>query len=152
MLFRSHDARPRTLAAGGKSILQQFIDQNVGRFVIAPRLDVMEGIQAARATFPFVKFDAVKCEKGLDCLQHYHREWDAEKQTFSDGPVHDWSSHGADAWRYLSLVWKQPKVQEPSISYETKQRTNSFGPGFTFGAMKGNHLRKMKAERQERIH
>jgi len=151
--YLPHDARPRTLAAGGKSILQQFIDQKVGRFVIAPRLDVMEGIQAARATFPYVHFnDNEDCQRGLDCLQHYHREWDSETQTFSDSPVHDWSSHGADAWRYLSLVWRQPKVQEPSITFETKSRTNSYGPGFTFGALKNSHMRKMKAERQARMH
>jgi hypothetical protein len=151
--YLPHDARPRTLAAGGKSILQQFIDQKVGRFVIAPRLDVMEGIQAARATFPYVHFnDNEDCQRGLDCLQHYHREWDSETQTFSDSPVHDWSSHGADAWRYLSLVWRQPKVQEPSITFETKSRTNSYGPGFTFGALKNSHMKRMKAERQARMH
>src|SRR5574343_207698 len=59
-----HDARARTLAAGGKSIQQQMIEADVGRIVIAKRLDHVDGIQAARATFPHCWFDAERCEKG----------------------------------------------------------------------------------------
>ena len=99
-----HDARPRTLAAGGKSILQQFNDLNgdhgytddrgdMGRFAIAPRLDVQEGIQAARATFQKCRFDADKCEIGIDHLKAYRREYDEEDNVFSSTPKHDGASH-----------------------------------------------------------
>lgn len=92
-----HDARPRTLAAGGKSIFQQFNDLNkdgaMGRFAIAPRLDREEGIQAARATMRKCWFDDEHCSDGIEALRHYHRTWDEEKKTFSTEPVHDWSSH-----------------------------------------------------------
>lgn len=93
-----HDARPRTLAAGGKSILQQLNDCRdknpvLGKFAIIPRLDKQEGIQAARKTFPYVRFHK-RCEEvGLEALKYYHREWDEEKRTFSDSAAHDWSSH-----------------------------------------------------------
>lgn len=94
-----HDARPRTIAAGGKSILQQFMDLNkdysgkLGSFAIAPRLDVQEGIQAARATFPKCRFDAEKCEIGIDHLKAYRREYDEEDNVFSSTPKHDGASH-----------------------------------------------------------
>ena len=84
-----HDARPRTIAAGGKSILQQFSEFNrdhgdkLGRFAIAPRLDVQEGIQAARATFPKCRFDGDKCEIGIDHLKAYRREFDEENNVFA---------------------------------------------------------------------
>lgn len=94
-----HDARPRTLAAGGKSILQQCVDAAhgnpaLGRFVIGKRLDVQEGIQAARKTFPHCRFHALRCAKGLDSLRQYHREWDTEKKIFHDTPEHDWCLAG----------------------------------------------------------
>lgn len=141
-----HDARPRRLGMGGKSILQQFIDQNVGRFVIVPRLDVQEGIQAARATFPKCHFDAEKCAPGIDCLRQYHREWDDEKKAFRDTPAHDWSSHAADAFRYLSLSWRNPKTSEPSTPLHDRLIKGN-PTGQTFGHLKKQHFARMRAAR-----
>jgi hypothetical protein len=39
----------------------------------------------------------------LDCLRWYQREWDEKSQDFRNRPLHDWSSHGADAFRYLAM-------------------------------------------------
>jgi hypothetical protein len=77
-------------------------------------LDVQEGIQAGRTTFRHVRrFHQERCQVGLDALRHYHREWDAEKKMYLDHPVHDWSSHPADGWRYLSLSWEPTKIMHP---------------------------------------
>lgn len=141
-----HDARPRRLGMGGKSILQQFIDQKVGRFVIAPMLDKQEGIQAARKTFPICLFDATNCEDGIEHLKSYHREWDDEKKMFLDNPVHDASSHAADAFRYLSLVWRHPKTKETSDPLQTRLMQSSVNVQ-TFGQIKKKHLQKMKSLR-----
>ncbi len=97
--YLPHDARPRTLAAGGKSILQQCHDSatenpKLGKFQIGKRLDLQEGIQAARKTFPFCRFHATRCAKGLNSLRQYHREWDMEKKVFRDTPDHDWCLAG----------------------------------------------------------
>ena len=146
-----HDARARTLAAGGKSIQQQLMSENVGRIVVAKRLDHQDGIQAARATFPYCRFDATYCEDGIEVLRNYHYEWDAEKQIFSNMPAHDWSSHGASAFRTLSLSWKHTRnasPEEPLIERLTKNSINHQ----TFGAMKNTHLKKMKAQRERALH
>ena len=104
-----HDARPRTLAGGGRSILQQLNAENVGRCAIAPRLDVQEGIQAGRATLARAWFNLAACEAGIERLRAYHRVWDAELKRFSDHPEHDASSHAADAWRTLAVAWREVK-------------------------------------------
>lgn len=111
-----HDARPRTLAAGGKSILQQFQDAakkwpRLGRFAIAPRMDRQEGIVAARKTMQTCMFHGEHCEKGLEALRSYRREWDETNKVFMNSPKHDWSSHGADAFRTLATVWRYAKVK-----------------------------------------
>lgn len=141
-----HDARARTLAAGGKSIQQQMIDQKVGRVAIAKRLDHMEGIQAARATFPFCWFDANECEEGLEVLRNYHFEWDEENRVYSAMPAHDWASHGSSAFRTLALSWRRPKERGPDAPIVSKDG-NSFAGTFTFGAAKNAHLSKMRAAR-----
>lgn len=143
-----HDARARTLAAGGKSIQQQMIDHNVGRIVIAKRLDHVDGIQAARATLPYCKFDSKNCDEGLEALKNYRYEWDEEKRTFNNNPVHDWASHGASAFRTLSLSWKRPKAPkgEEAPLIERLQKSNIHN--MTFGALKEKHFRNMKLRRE----
>lgn len=142
-----HDARPRRLGMGGKSMLQQFHDENVGRFAITTNLDRQEGIQAARKTFPICRFHKTRCEKGLESLKHYHREWDDDAKVFRDSPVHDWSSHDADAFRYLSLCWRQPSNNAPSTTMHGRLMAGSVG-GMTFGKLKTEFLNKRRAARE----
>jgi len=47
-----------------------------------------------------------KCIDGIECLRQYQREYDEDKKVFRDKPRHDWTSHGADAYRMLSIAWK----------------------------------------------
>ncbi len=150
--YLPHDARPRTLAAGGKSILQQFHDAaklypSLGRFVIGKRLDVQEGIMAARKTFPYCRFDEKRCAKGLASLRQYHRQWDDEKKMFAVAPEHDWSSHDADAFRYLSLSWKMPVSKEPDAPFEPLTMLKANPGNQTFGQLKDQHFRAKRAAR-----
>lgn len=142
-----HDARARTLAAGGKSIQQQMLDQNVGRVVIAKRLDHVDGIQAARATFPFCWFDE-SLELGIEVLRHYHYEWDEEKKCFSSMPAHDWASHGSSAFRTLALSWKRPKDARPETPIEDRAGETRLPHGSTYGAIKNRHLAQRRAQRE----
>lgn len=89
----------------GKSRRKQAKDLGL-EFHVLPKLGVDDGINAARAIFPRCRFDETKCEKGIDALTMYRKEWDEDKQMFGDKPLHDWSSHGADAFRYLALAIK----------------------------------------------
>ena len=151
-----HDARPRRLGMGGKSILQQFNDgvsqdPGLGRFaIINSKLDVQEGIQAARATFRRVRFHKTRCEKGLRSLRHYHRQYDEEKKKFEDHPAHDWASHGADAWRYLSLSWEYTKPPTPATHWHT-QLTHAANRGLTWGEVTQEHFARMRRLRNERM-
>lgn len=147
-----HDARPRTLAAGGKSILQQFKDAadkhpELGRFAICPRLDRQEGIQAGRATFPHCRFHKTRCANGLESLRHYHREWDAEAKIFLDIPNHDWASHDADSWRTLSLTWKFVKPKQPDSPLTDRLQAGNPATQ-TFGQLKESHFRKRRSARE----
>lgn len=150
-----HDARPRTQAAGGKSILMQFIDAKkkypqLGDFRICPRLDKQEGIQAARATFPHCRFHSTACADGIEALRHYHREWDAELMMFNDNPVHDWSSHPSDAWRTVALTWKIPPENQPVIDPHAAMLAGN-PTKQPLGVLTKRHLAKKAAERSERM-
>ena len=66
---------------------------------------------------------------GLEALQAYRRSWDADARAYSNTPVHDWSSHGADSFRYLACVAKVTGLihvkDAPAKKPEPKQATGS---------------------------
>ena len=79
---------------------------------LVPNEDPMDGINAGRKTIPFARFDAKRCAQGLESLRSYRTEWDEKARAFKKTPEHNWASHAADAWRYLSLSWRAP-MREP---------------------------------------
>ena len=103
--YLPHDARAKTLASN-RSVIEQLGDKlPVKSLRIVPNLGLQDGIQASRLALTRAWFDH-KCEDGIECLRQYQREYDEDKKVFRDKPRHDWTSHGADAFRYLSIVWK----------------------------------------------
>jgi hypothetical protein len=110
-----HDARAKTLASGGKSIIEQLIPLLGGpqMLAIVPSLSVQDGIQAARVMLPRVWFDREQCYEAVELLKQYQREYDEDKKTFRDKPRHDFTSHAADAFRMLALSWREIKAKEP---------------------------------------
>lgn len=98
-----HDAKAKTLGSK-KSIQEQMRDAGFN-VQIVPKLSKFDGIIAARAVFPTCWFDASRCESGLlHSLRHYHYAEDQDKEVLSNEPVHDWSSHAADAFRYMAIA------------------------------------------------
>jgi phage terminase large subunit len=87
----------------GKSA--QEVLATLGRKVkITPKLSLEDGINAARMVWPRCWFDETKTARGLECLQNYRRELNAKLGEFRATPVHDWASHGAEAFRYLAVA------------------------------------------------
>jgi phage terminase large subunit len=108
-LWLPHDARARTLQTG-RSTVEQFIDKykdSPVRIDIVPMLKKQHGIDAARLVLPQCYFDLDNTKGGIETLRSYRRKYDAVKNVFSNEPLHDWASNGADAFRYLSLVCKE---------------------------------------------
>jgi hypothetical protein len=108
-----HDARAKTLSSN-RSVIEQLGDKIPLKSIkIAPNLKLQDGIQASRLALTRTWFDH-KCTDGIECLRQYQREYDEDKKVFRDKPRHDWTSHGADAFRYLALTWKdETKIVDP---------------------------------------
>ena len=70
---------------------------------------VEDGINAARMTLKATWFDVYKCKFGLEALRQYRTEFDEKTNAFKKTPKHDWTSHTADAFRYLAMAWKELK-------------------------------------------
>ena len=110
-----HDAKAKTLAAQGKSIIEQLAEYlGINSLAIVPDLSVQDGIQAVRMMLPYTWFDEDKCSEGIEALRQYQREYDEDKKAFRQTPRHDWCSHPADAMRMLAIAWRaEPTVKPP---------------------------------------
>ncbi len=100
------DAVPKTLASGGKSVMEQ-VASGVGikHVSIAPNLGDQDQVQATRAILPRCWFDAVKCRQGIEALKNFQRVWDDDRKMFSDKYLHNWASHPAKAFHYMAVSY-----------------------------------------------
>jgi hypothetical protein len=98
-----HDAEARELGTG-RSRLETLRSLGLGRAMIVSKQSIEDGINATRMMLPRCFFDADKCARGVSALQNYRRSWNEALRTYSDRPLHDWTSHAADALRYLALA------------------------------------------------
>lgn len=114
-IWLPHDAQNKTLAAAGRSI--EDIVRGAGfKTRVLERVPTIDSINAARTIFPNCYFDRENCADGLNCLRHYRYEVDPETGNFSKMPLHDRYSHGADAFRYIALMVKEPaKVRKKPV-------------------------------------
>ena len=102
-----HDFNHKEYMGGHKRVDQARREYNM-TFLIAPKMAVSgvdpEGINAVRGELPRCRFDKTRCKQGIEALRQYRKEQDEKHQYgsqpfFKDKPLHDWASHGADAFR-----------------------------------------------------
>ncbi len=96
-----HDAAARELGTG-KTRVETLASLGV-RVRVVERAAVDDGINAVRNMLPRSWFDAEKCGPGIEALKNYRREWDERLGVFRPRPLHDWSSHAADAARTAAM-------------------------------------------------
>lgn len=78
------------------------------RFCVVPRLRVAEGIDAVRRRLPHIWFDRKKCAAALRALRNYRKVWRSRENVFAERPLHDWTSHAADALRHAVTGYREP--------------------------------------------
>ena len=90
----------------GKSRLETLDNLGIKPIEIAPNLRVDDGIQAVRSMLDRCWFDEKKCNRGIEALRQYQRDFDEKGKTWRARPRHDWASHGSDAMRYLAVGYR----------------------------------------------
>ena len=106
-----HDIAVRELGTG-KSRLEVAAGFGL-KFAVTPRVtggasEVEDGIHAARLLWSRCWFDEVKTRPLVEALQHYRRDYNTRLGEFRATPVHDWSSHAADAFRGVAVRHRPP--------------------------------------------
>ena len=121
-----HDIQVHELSSG-KSRLDLLAGLGV-RGRVLPRASVEMGIAAVRLLLPRCRFDAEKCQTGLEALRQYQKAWDDQRRTFQPKPLHDWTSHAADAFRYLAVGLKEDSAKAERFSRESVKNAAEYDP------------------------
>ena len=130
-----HDGMAREMGTGRSRF--ETLKALTGRHPrIVRNLSVPDGINAARVTLGSCWFDAERCRAGLEALRAYHADFDERTKAFDVRPKHDWSSHGADAFRYLAVSWREMQPAAPS----TVPPQNSWDRAFERAASGGDYV------------
>jgi phage terminase large subunit len=117
--YLPHDAEIREIMTA-KSRKESLESLGIRPIKVGKRQSVEEGINASRNLLPRCVFDEDKCRPGIEALKQYRREWDDKQKTFRQRPLHDWTSHSADAFRYLAMNL-EPKAKAAVIVYPRKK-------------------------------
>jgi hypothetical protein len=107
-----HDMKVREWTPG---VARTSVAQELGinfrvleKIVVKIGSELAEGIDAVRRILPLCYFDEEHAGDGIACLDNYSRKRNRSTGELTDIPRHDhWSSHGADAIRYLALGIRQ---------------------------------------------
>ncbi len=96
-----HDAAIHEFSTG---LSRVEVARNHGvNFTVVPDIGVNEGIDAVRNLLNRCWFDEEKCSKGIHSLENYKREWNERQGCWASQPLHNFASHGADAFRMLAV-------------------------------------------------
>lgn len=116
--YLPHDVQVRELGTG-KSRKEMLEALGLRNIHVVPNMPVADGIQSVRMLLPMAWFDKVKCKDGIEALRMYRRDYDEKRQEFRQNPLHDWTSHYADAVRYFA-VGHQERPTAKKINYSSK--------------------------------
>ena len=92
-------------------------------------------------------FDESKCREGLEALRQYRADYDEKKRVFRDEPRHDWTSHTADAFRYMAMAWRELRPEKPPEPPRFAIQATPGGMQINFGELARRHLERRAAMR-----
>lgn len=99
--YAPHDIKVREYSTGQTRIS---VAAELGfRFLPVRKLTIEDGIESVRALLQRSVFAETACERGVNALKSYRKDWDDKTKTYRNRPVHDWASHGADAMRTAAV-------------------------------------------------
>lgn len=96
-------------------------------FIIAPKLSILDGIEAVRSLLPRCYFEEHKCSDLINKLNMYHQEWDEKRQDYKNRPAHGFESHAADAMRMLATAINRVKDSVSPEELERRYRRAIYG-------------------------
>jgi len=117
--FFPHDIEVRELTTWASRLETVRDIFGTSRVYVLPKLWIMDWINAARKIFHNVWFDEDRTEELIEALSLYKQKYDEKRDIFLNTPEHDWTSHLADAFRYMAIAYNDltrvERYEEPLV-------------------------------------
>lgn len=125
--YAPHDIKSRELTTG-QTRWQTALTLGI-RFTVVPKDNAIEdGIEAVRQLLPRCRFDTKACYRGIEALKSYRKQWDEKLKVYRSTPLHDWASHGADAFRTLAGGLRARSPRTNTDERQTHADTTGYDP------------------------
>lgn len=124
-----HDGNSRDLSTGQErsTTMRKLLS---GSLIVHPKYDVADSINAGRRILTRCWFDREKTARGLDALKNYQKRWDAKAKMWMDNPLHNWASHGSDAFRLMAMALRPGDDRgKKDLPRQANTRYDVFGQG-----------------------
>lgn len=118
--FFPHDIEHRELSTAA-SRLDTIRELGIAPARVVEQHNVMDGINAVRRMLDRTWIDPERCARGLEALKQYRREYDDRLKDWKMRPLHDWTSHAADALRAFAVGF------DDAVSVADRARRRHFG-------------------------
>jgi phage terminase large subunit len=123
--FAPHDIKVMEFGSGRTRIEKA---RSLGiDFKIAPEVSIEDGIECVRSNLSKIWIDENKCKPLIRALENYRQEYDVKHKVYRPKPLHDWSSHWADAMRYLCLSLPRTNMRHLDTDKLFEQAVNPQG-------------------------
>lgn len=105
-----------------RAALNKFTQAKGQKLIVLNKFSVEDTINAAKMALNKCHFDAEKCKRGIETLENFQRKWDEKNQFWSSVPLHNWASHGADAFRMFAMDYREEaeQIRESDLQREYK--------------------------------
>ena len=115
-IWLPHDARAKTFQSK-HTVLEKFLSAfGAGSCEIVPQSKKHDQIEAARTIMDKCAFHGERCEAGLDALRAWEYLYHEDLGVMSREPLHNWASHGADAFCYGAQKINEKAKENPKIA------------------------------------
>jgi hypothetical protein len=123
--FPPHDIMARESARG---LSKRELYKELGILFSDPiSVDIEDGIELVRRMLPKVWIDEKSCKQFIKALENYREEWDDRRKVYKGRPLHDWSSHAADAMRYMACALPRVTQNTDPVELDKRYREAMFG-------------------------
>jgi len=128
--YMPHDAGSGSIQTG-RTLQDVAYEIGLKTTILERETDIAIGIEAVRSLLSIAFIDEKKCSHLLKCLENYHKKYNEKTQSYSESPLHDWTSHAADSVRYMANARTQFGRGPGSMSKDSLNKIKSqagFGP------------------------
>jgi hypothetical protein len=124
--FGPHDLNNTAwILSGQKRIVDVAAELGI-RFTVVPRIpNKADAIEVGRNMLHLSWIDEENCAQGVRCLDNYRKKWDEKNGRYMDEPLHNWASHGADAFMTGACGFRPEATRPPPDRYSRRPRLKS---------------------------